>query len=83
MKNVAINFGNFSCLSNMNELVQKIKQKDIGLSIYDNVYESNQSAIIDYGIGLHFNKIILHGFTIKPDRKDKFIEYMDMIENIY
>ena len=67
----------------MNELVQKLKQKDIGLSIYDNVYESNQSAIIDYGIGLHYNRIILHGFTIKSDKKDKLIEYMDMIENIY
>jgi len=83
LKNVAIHFGNFSCLTNMNELVQKLKQKDIGLSIYDNVYESNQSAIIDYGIGLHYNRIILHGFTIKSDKKDKLIEYMDMIENIY
>ena len=83
LKNVAIHFGNFSCITNMNELVQKLKQKDIGLSIYDNVYESNQSAIIDYGIGLHYNRIILHGFTIKSDKKDKLIEYMDMIENIY
>ena len=83
LKNIAIHFGNFSCLTEMNELVQKIKQHGIGLSIYDNVYESNQSAIIDYGIGLHFNRIILHGFTIKPDKKDKLIEYLDMIEKIY
>ena len=83
LKNIAINFGNFSCLTNMNDIVQKIKQKGIGLSIYDNIYESNQSAIIDYGIGLHFNRIILHGFTIKPDKKEKLIEYLDMIEKIY
>ena len=25
--------------------------------VYDNVFESNQSAIIDYGIGLHFNRM--------------------------
>ena len=83
LKDIAINFGNFSCLTEMNEVIQKIKQKGIGLSIYDNVYESNQSAIIDYGIGLHFNRIILHGFTIKPDKKEKLIEYLDMIEKIY
>jgi len=83
LKDISINFGNFSCLTEMNEIIQKIKQNNIGLSIYDNVYESNQSVIIDYGIGLHFNRIILHGFTIKPDKKDKLIEYLDMIEKIY
>ena len=67
----------------MNDLIQKIKQKGLGLSIYDNIYESNQSAIIDVAIGLHFNRIILHGFTIKPDRRDKMIEYLEMIEKIY
>ena len=67
----------------MNEIIQKLKQKGIGLSIYDNVYESSQSAIIDYGIGLHFNRIILHGFSMNPDKKEKLIEYLDMIENIY
>ena len=83
LKNISINFGNFSCLTEMNEIIQKLKQKGIGLSIYDNVYESNQSAIIDYGIGLHFNRIILHGFTINPDKKEKLIEYLDMVEKIY
>ena len=67
----------------MNEIIQKIKQKNISLSIYDNVYESSQSAIIDYGIGLHFNRIILHGFSMNPDKKEKLIEYLDMIEKIY
>ena len=76
LKDISINFGNFSCLTEMNEIIQKIKQNNIGLSIYDNVFESNQSAIIDYGIGLHFNRIILHGFTIKPDKKEKLIEYL-------
>ena len=83
LKDIAIHFGNFSCLTEMNEIIQKIKQNGIGLSVYDNVFESNQSAIIDYAIGLHFNRIILHGFTIKPDKKDKLIEYLDMIEKIY
>ena len=83
LRDVAINFGNFSCLTQLNDLIQKIKQKGLGLSIYDNIYESNQSAIIDVAIGLHFNRIILHGFTIKPDRRDKMIEYLEMIEKIY
>ena len=83
LKNIALHFNNFSCLTEMNEIVQKIKQVGIGLSVYDNIYESNQSAIIDYSIGLHFNRIILHGFTIKPDRKDKLIEYLNMIDKIY
>ena len=83
LKDISINFGNFSCLTEMNEIIQKIKQNNIGLSIYDNVFESNQSAIIDYAIGLHFNRIILHGFTIKPDKKEKMIEYLEMIEKIY
>ena len=83
LKDISINFGNFSCLTEMNEIIQKIKQNNIGLSIYDNVFESNQSAIIDYGIGLHFNRIILHGFTINPDKKEKLIEYLNMVEKIY
>ena len=83
LKDVAINFGNFSCLTQLNDLIQKMKQKGLGLTIYDNVYESSQSAIIDIAIGLHFNRVILHGFTIKPDKKEKMIEYLDMIEKIY
>ena len=83
LKDVAVHFGNFACLTQLNDLVQKVKQKGLGLTIYDNVYESSQSAIIDIAIGLHFNRIILHGFTIKPDKKDKLIEYLDMIERIY
>jgi len=83
LKDVAIHFGNFSCLTNLNEFIQKLKQNGIGLTIYDNVIESSQSGIIDFAIGLRFNRIILHGFTIKPDRKEKMIEYLDMIEKIY
>ena len=80
---MSIHFGNFSCLTQLNDLIQKMKQKGIGLTIYDNIYESSQTAIIDIAIGLHFNRIILHGFTIKPDKKEKMIEYLEMIEKIY
>ena len=83
LTDVAIHFGNFSCLTQLNDVIQKMKQKGLGLTIYDNVYESSQSAIIDIAIGLHFNRVILHGFTIKPDKKEKMIEYLDMIEKIY
>ena len=83
LKDIALHFGNFSCLTELNDLIQKMKTKGIGLTIYDNIYESNQSAIIDIAIGLHFNRVILHGFTIKPDKKDKMIEYLDMIDKIY
>ena len=83
LKDVALHFGNFSCLTQLNELIQKMKQKGLGLTIYDNIYESSQSAIIDIAIGLHFDRVILHGFTIKKDRKEKMIEYLNMIEKIY
>ena len=33
LRDVAINFGNFSCLTQLNDLIQKIKQKGLGLSI--------------------------------------------------
>ena len=71
LKDVALHFGNFSCLTQLNELIQKMKQKGLGLTIYDNIYESSQSAIIDIAIGLHFDRVILHGFTIKEDRKER------------
>ena len=83
LKDVALHFGNYGCLTQFNDMIQKLKQKGICLTIYDNVYESSQSAIIDIAIGLHFNRVILHGFTIKPDKKEKMIEYLDMIEKIY
>jgi len=83
LTDVAIHFGNFACLTQLNDIIQKIKQKGLGVTIYDNIYESSQSAIIDIAIGLHFNRVIMHGFTIKPDKKEKLIEYLDMIEKIY
>jgi len=83
LKDIALNFGNFSCMSELNDIIQKLKQKGLGLTVYDNIYESNQTGIIDLSIGLHFHRIILNGLTLTSDRKEKILEYLEQIEKIY
>ena len=83
LKEVAVNFGNFKCLTHLNDIVQKVKQKGVDLTIYDNIFESEQSMIVDVAIGLHFKRVILHGFTIKPDKMTKVVEYIENVPKIY
>ena len=81
LKDISVNFGNFKNLTHFNDITQKSKQKGVNLNIYDNINESEQSAIIDIGIGLHYKRIILHGFTIKPDKMSKIVEYIEKYIN--
>ena len=55
----------------------------ISINIYDNINESEQSAISDIGVSFRLNKIILHGLTIKPNKMMKMIKYLELIEELY
>ena len=36
-----------------------------------------------FGLAFRMNRIILHGFTIKPNKMTKLIKYLELIEELY
>ena len=83
IQNIAINFGNLKTLNDYFELIRISKDNEIGVSVYDNIIESEQTCLIDLLLASRINKIILHGYTNKQDKLLKIIEYLNLIEDLY
>ena len=83
LNNISLNLGNFRNINELVEIIQKIKSREFSINIYDNINESEQSAISDIGVSFRLNKIILHGLTIKPNKMMKMIKYLELIEELY
>ena len=83
LSSIALYQGKCKCVSELFDISIKLKNRDFEVSLYDNPHESEQSGIIDLGLALRVNKIILHGFTNKPEKMSKIIQYIEQIEDLY
>ena len=83
LNNIALNFGNLKNINEFIEFIQKCKSHQLNLSVYDNIFETEQTCLIDILIATRINKIILHGLTMNPDKIQKIIEYLETIEDLY
>lgn len=83
LSSIALYQGKCKCVSELFDISIKLKNRDFEVSLYDNPHESEQSGIIDLGLALRVNKIILHGFTNKPEKMSKIIQYIEQIEELY
>jgi len=68
LNNIALNFGNLKNINEFIEFIQKCKSHQLNLSVYDNIFETEQTCLIDILIAMRVNKIILHGYTNKQDK---------------
>ena len=83
LSSIALYQGKCKCVSELFDISIKLKNRDFEVSLYDNPHESEQNGIIDLGLALRVNKIILHGFTNKPEKMSKIIQYIEQIEELY
>jgi hypothetical protein len=83
LSSIALYQGKCKCVSELFDISIKLKNRYFEVSLYDNPHESEQSGIIDLGLALRVNKIILHGFTNKPEKMSKIIQYIEQIEELY
>ena len=83
LNNISLNFGNLKNINEFVEFNQKCRTTQLNLSVYDNICETEQSCLIDLLIGTRVNKIILHGLTFNPDKIQKIIKYLEIIEDLY
>lgn len=54
-----------------------------GLTIWDHSVDNNQAAIIDIGLGLRANLVILHSFNNRNEKIAKLNRYAELIEELY
>ena len=65
-----------------NILKIKEKNKNVGGIIYENDIESNQAGIIDLGMALNFDYIILNGVNMSEQKITKIKAYIEELDNV-
>ncbi len=71
-------------LRNISEMLECCKViHHSGLSLWDHSVDNSQSTIIDIGIGLRANMIILHGFNNRGEKINKLNRYAELIQELY
>ena len=76
--------GEAKVISDLFNNILKLKEKnaDFGAVIYENDIESNQAGIINLGMALNFDYIILNGVNMSDQKITKIKEYIEEIDNI-
>lgn len=82
IKNISMRLGNFMCITQMFDIMSKVQPKKFEISLYDNIVESEQSAISEIGFSCGIDNIILNGFTLRNDKMKKVIKYLNLLEEI-
>ena len=60
----------------------KEKNKEVGGVIYENDIESDQTGIINLGLAINCDFIILNGLNMSDQKITKIKEYIEEIENM-
>ena len=67
--NVSYHIGNLSSLTEMVSNINVMKEEgDVSVALWDNEHETNNSMIVDIGLGLRVDNIILNGITMKEEK---------------
>lgn len=82
--NVSYHIGNLSSLTEMVSNINVMKEEgDVSVALWDNEHETNNSMIVDIGLGLRVDNIILNGITMKEEKLSKISKYITGIKELY
>lgn len=82
--NVSYHIGNLSSLTEMVSNINVMKEEgDVSVALWDNEHETNNSMIVDIGLGLRVDNIILNGITMKEEKLSKISKYITSIKELY
>jgi len=70
----------FECYQFAKTKMISLNKQKVGFSLWDNGVENDHTFIVDIGIGLKANMIILHGINNKNERVNKINRNIDLIE---
>ena len=73
----------FECIKYMKSDLSAILKFTPGFSLWDNAVDSDQSIVVDLGLGLRSNMIVLHSINNKNERICKINRYLELIEGLY
>jgi enolase len=85
--NISFRLNEFLTLSELFDCYSFLKggkyKTPVGLSLADNGVENEQAMIIDIGLALKCNLIILNGINNRQERMCKINRFIDLIEELY
>ena len=59
------------------------KIKKVGLSLWDNHVDSDNSFVVDLALGIKANNIMLNALNFKSEKMNKINRYLELIEEYY
>jgi hypothetical protein len=70
-------------ITDLFESFKYIDQKGKNLVLWDNAVDNDKSYIIDIGLALRANIIVLHGINNRLDKINKINRYIELINQLY
>ena len=69
--------------TNVSDMLECCKVANNGLTIWDHSVDNTESTIIDIGLGVRANMIILHGFNNRNEKISKLNRYAELVQELY
>jgi hypothetical protein len=70
--------------TNVTDMLECCKHiTNLGISLWDHSVDNSESTIIDIGLGVRANMIILHGFNNRNEKIAKLNRYAHLIQELY
>ena len=81
---ISFHIGDSKSFISMMKGIEMLKEEgEVNVTLWDNDYETNQSSVVDIGIAIHADNIILNGLSLKENKLAKIIQYIETINELY
>jgi hypothetical protein len=81
---ISFHIGDSKSFISMMKGIEMLKEEgEVNVTLWDNDYETNQSSVVDIGIAIHADNIILNGLSLKENKLTKIIQYIETINELY
>ena len=81
---ISFHIGDSKSFISMMKGIEMLKEEgEVNVTLWDNDYETNQSSIVDIGLAIHADNIILNGLSLKEHKLSKIVQYIETINELY
>jgi len=86
-QSIALRLNEFSHYSELHEFIEYVNKStnngyEVNVTLYDALVESDQTFVIDVGVGIKAENIILTSINLKNERLNKINRFIEIIDDL-